>query len=477
MDLLSPIYLAFICGAALLFQTCPSRYRSACLAVISLAFYSLFSVVSAGVMVCFTLVAYVVARHIAKHRESFGARVILWAAITAQLAYLVFLKLMPALNGTQSPGAMEHFLAGFGASYYTFKLISYLIDVYWDKYAPISDLTQLLAFVSFFPQLPAGPIQRADEFALPEDTAEIPSLMTTGLRRILLGLVKKMAVADPLGAIVAMIAGDQHGYHYQLWVLYYVYPIQLYADFSALTDIAVGAANLFGVKSPENFALPFFAPSISQYWRRWHMTLTRWLTDYVFTPLRMATRDLGAFGLILSITLNMVLIGLWHGLNAGFLCFGLIHAGYLIVDALTANYRRRLYAKYLAAGKITTLTGPVFVFHLVAIALIFFRDGTLTGSIYTMRHLFDGVTHPLASLLALGLGLGSKRSASAIAGLMVFGAVEFAVLLRSVEWKPLERIPRFANLPRPVRWACYYAAIILAIVLHQQGTQFIYVQF
>jgi alginate O-acetyltransferase complex protein AlgI len=274
-----------------------------------------------------------------------------------------------------------------------------------------------------------------------------------------------------------MIAGDQHAYHSQLWILYYIYPIHLYADFSALTDIAIGAANLFGVRPPENFALPFFAPSISQYWRRWHMTLTRWLTDYVFTPLRMFTRDLGALGLILSLTLNMVLIGLWHGINSGFLCFGLIHAGYLIADAFTANYRLRLYGKYPAAGKLMTLAGPVIVFHLVALAHIFFRDGTVAGSIYTIRHLLDGVAHPFVSLTALGLALGGARSASAIAALMVFWAVEFAFFLRAVEWKPLKRIPRFANLPRPVRWACYYAAIIFAIVVHQQGTQFIYVQF
>jgi len=477
MALLSPVYVALIAVAALLFQVCPDRYRNAYLTAVSLSFYSLFSTISAGVMVCFTLLTFVAARKIDEYREHVVARFVLWAAIAVQLAYLVFLKAIPVLGRTRQAGAAARFLAGFGVSYYTFKLIGYLIDVYWARQAPIHDVTRLLAFASFFPQLSAGPIQRAGEFALPETGAEMPRLMATGLRRILLGFVKKIVVADPLGAIVAMIAGNPHDYHNQIWVLCYLYPVQLYADFSALTDIAVGAAALFGVKSPENFALPFFAPSISQYWRRWHMTLTRWLTDYVFTPLRMATRDFGEWGLALSITINMALIGLWHGLNAGFLCFGLVHAGYLIVEARTGRYRRRLYLRYPMLDRLTNIAGPLVVYHLVALALIFFRDGTIAGSMYTIRRFPDGLMHPWTSLNALHHTFGGLRSLYAFAGLIAFCAIDVAALLRSAEWKPWRRVPRFATFPRPLRWAVYYAAIILEVVLYQQSSQFIYVQF
>ena len=128
--------------------------------------------------------------------------------------------------------------------------------------------------------------------------------MRMGLRRILLGVVKKTVIADQLGIMIAYIDGLQPQYSNMNWIAACLYALQIYFDFAALTDIAIGTAALFGIRSPENFAHPFFAPSISQFWRRWHMTLTFWLTDYVFTPLRMATRNLGKWGLALSITVT-----------------------------------------------------------------------------------------------------------------------------------------------------------------------------
>ena len=133
--------------------------------------------------------------------------------------------------------------------------------------------------------------------------------------------------------------------------------MQIYFDFASLTDIAIGTAAIFGIRSPENFAYPFFAPSMSQFWRRWHMTLTTWLTDYVFTPLRMTMRNLGKWGLVLSITVTMVLIGLWHGLGIGFLLFGLVHSIYLIADSLSLSLRRRFYRKHPLANSFTSLSG------------------------------------------------------------------------------------------------------------------------
>src|SRR6202035_465278 len=114
-----------------------------------------------------------------------------------------------------------------------------------------------------------------------------------------------------------------------LWIAFYLFPLQLYADFSGLTDIAIGTGRLFGINGPENFNRPFTATSISDYWRRWHMSLTTWLADYVFMPLRMAARGAGSLGLVFSITVNMVAIGLWHGLTTSYLAFGVVHSAYL----------------------------------------------------------------------------------------------------------------------------------------------------
>src|SRR5258708_1088846 len=155
----------------------------------------------------------------------------------------------------------------------------------------------------------------------------------TGVQRILLGFFKKSLVADNLGLLVDFVYSHLHsGSHVPVWAGFYGYPLQMYADFSGLTDISVGIALLLAILRPENFNAPFSAVSPSDYWRRWPITLTLWLTAYVFTPLRMATRNLGEAGLVTSLVVNMVLIGLWHGFRWNFAIFGLVHAVFLAVD-------------------------------------------------------------------------------------------------------------------------------------------------
>ena len=271
--------------------------------------------------------------------------------------------------------------------------------------------------------------------------------------------------------------GLEPGYSNLNWVLAYLYAIQLYADFSALTDIAIGTADLFGIRSPENFAFPYFAPTISQFWRRWHMSLTRWLTDYVFTPLRMATRDWGKLGLVLSILINMVLIGLWHGFAIGFFLFGVVHGVLLVMDSVSANLRRRFYREHAAADKLTNALGPIVVFHMLVFTLVLFRAGSWNNVLYQVTHLLDGVSEPREALRTLYWGYGRSRTLMGFATLVAFAGTEWTLYLRKDESGLLSHVPAFAELPRAVRWASYYAGLALACVFHQQVTHFIYAQF
>lgn len=477
MDLLSLNYLVFVLASVAAFQFCPARWRPALLSVVSVIFFSLFSPISALVMVGFTFVTYGAAFIIETRRGSRTAITVLWVMIIAEVAYVAFFKAVPVIGIAVRAGAVGHFLVGFGASYYTFKLLSYLIDVYWGRQIAVRDVTLLLAAVSFFPQLPAGPIQRMSEFRLPGTDDNVPELMRFGLRRILLGLMKKLLIADSLGGMVALIAGNAHDFQHQLWILFYLYPLQLYADFASLTDLAVGIAALFGIKSPKNFHFPFFASTVSQFWRGWHMTLTRWLTDYVFTPLRMATRSLGSAGLVISLTLNMVLIGLWHGFHWGFLIFGLVHAVFLSVDALTRSYREHFYDRHPALDQMSKVYAPVVTFHLIAFSLVWFRNPTIGDSLYLLQHFFSGLAHPVASLVALMYQYHPLRALIAFCGLVLLIAIETAMILRESHWSAWQKVPRFSALPGVVRWACYYAVILMIVELQRQATQFIYVQF
>jgi alginate O-acetyltransferase complex protein AlgI len=478
MDLFSFHYAAFVLVTAFLFHVCAVRSRALFLSVASLLFYGFYSPVSAGVLLIATAGVFLAARALDRQEQAVARRRMIFVTIIILLlSYLLLIKLLPSLYQQGWALSTGHFLVALGVSYYTFKLMGYAIDVYWRKYTAWTDPAHFIAFATFFPQLPAGPIQRAHEFRLPDDGQQTAELMTIGLRRILLGVVKKTVIADQLDAMIAYIDGLQPRYSNLVWIAACLYALQMYFDFAALTDIAIGTAALFGIRSPENFAYPFFAPSISKFWRRWHMTLTFWLTDYVFTPLRMATRHLGNWGLAVSITINMVLIGLWHGLSVGFLLFGLIHSIFLIVDSFTASARKRFYRKHPFADGFTNLIGPFFVFGMAAFALVFFRAETLSKSLYQMSHIWEGLGSPITSLLTFYYGFSRLRCAQVCLATTAAIAFELGLYLRSRNWKIMTMLPEFSRLPLPMRWAVYYAGLAIAVTFHQQSVHFIYVQF
>lgn len=472
--MLSFHYAFYVLITAALFHACPGRFRPLLLSFASLLLYGFYSPVSAAVLLVASVGVFLGGRALDAEERLVRRRMLTGTLLVALLSYLFLIKLLPVLREHGQALSTGNFLLALGVSYYIFKLMGYVIDVYWRKYSAWTDPIRFTAFATFFPQLPGGPIQRANEFVLPDDGRGTAELMRMGLRRILLGVVKKAVIADQLDIMIAHIDGLQPKFSNLNWIAACLYALQMYFDFAALTDIAIGTAALFGIRSPENFAHPFFAPSISQFWRRWNMTLTFWLTDYVFTPLRMATRNLGKWGLALSITVNMVLIGLWHGLGIGFFLFGLIHSGYLIVDALSASARRRFYRKHPLADNLTSISGPFLVFSMVAFALIFFRAGTWPNICFQMKHLGEGTLSPVANLQTFAYGVGVLRCS--IVFIAMFG-LEFWEYFASTSWPKALRFPQFSDWPWPLRWATYYAGIAMAATLHQQSVHFIYVQF
>ncbi|HVU46460.1 MAG TPA: MBOAT family O-acyltransferase [Terracidiphilus sp.] len=478
MDLLSLPYAVFVVVAALLFHLIPGKFRATFLVIVSLIFYGYYSPVSALIVLVSSVIVFAAARMLDAQEDSGKRRTVVFGgASAALLGYLTLIKFLPLLHAQGRVLGTGGVLIALGVSYYTFKLLGYLIDVYWGKYPAWTSPIQFAAYATFFPQLPAGPIQRANEFSLPVDGSETAELMTQGMKRIFWGAVKKTVVADQLASVIAYIDGAQPALSNMLWIAACLYALEMYFDFAALTDIAVGTAALFGIRSPENFDYPFFAPSISQFWRRWHMTLTFWLTDYVFTPLRMSTRNLGALGLMLSITINMTLIGLWHGIGMGFLLFGLVHSVYLIVDSLSASWRRKFYRKHPAADRFMDVMGPVFVFAMVAFALVFFRAESTASIAYQMHHLWDGLGSPIASLQKLYYNY--SRMLFGITCLVTVGGVgiELNEYLRRKGGGPAFLLPAFPAFPVPLRWLIYYVGVAVVVTLHQQNVHFIYVQF
>jgi hypothetical protein len=301
------------------------------------------------------------------------------AGVAAVIAVIVAFK---------AAGAWRGFLLPLGVSYYSFKLISYLIEVYWDDDAVERDPVIFFLFPAFFPQIVSGPIQRPGPFfaqmrEVAGRTLKVDQI-EAGFRFILGGLMMKLLVGDRLLAFIGAIDQSHADYRYSVVVTTVAcYVLQLYADFSGYTNIALGVGKLFGVEGPPNFNAPFVAINIQDFWRRWHMSLTLWLTDYLFTPLSMALRDYGEAGLIGAICLNMVIIGLWHGFTVNFFAFGMLHAIFLSATVLILARRKLAAAKTKVLEESDWLRpraadflGAVLTFTLVSLSMIFVYSPT-----------------------------------------------------------------------------------------------------
>lgn len=271
-----------------------------------------------------------------------------------------------------------------GISFFTFRLLSYVIDIYRGKFEPTNDIIAFGTYVAFFPCLLSGPIDRPSFInqLKASRTFDYDKAMD-GLRQILWGFVKKIIVADNCATYVDQIwstYSSQTGS--TLMIAAILYAFELYADFSGYSDMAIGVGKLLGFKIADNFKTPFFALNMADFWRRWHMSLTSWLTDYVFMPLNIKFRDLGNFGMILAIIINMVVVGMWHGANWTFAVFGLYH-GLLFVPLIVSGAffkKEKLNTNRIGMPVLKDFGRIVLTFFFVVIGLILFRAPSVMGA-------------------------------------------------------------------------------------------------
>ena len=455
---------------AVLYRFAPAQSRALLLTFASYGFYAATNAKMALLLAAATLAAFFAARVIGLTPQKTIKRTILLAFVLVMAGMLIAFKSSVLLR----PLLGFDLLMPLGISYYTFKAIGYVLDVYWGNIFAENDFFALAAYLAFFSQIVAGPIERAQSF-LPQLQNRRASLsqMMLGLQRVALGVFKKFVVADSLAVLVNFIYSHVHAAGTPLAAGFYAYPLQLYADFSGLSDIAIGAALLLGMVSPENFHAPFAASNPTEFWRRWHITLTTWLTDYVFTPLRMATRDWGNAGLVLSLSINMTLIGAWHGFRWGYVLFGLVHALYLSVDALTQRARKRYYKAHPGMNRLTDWLGPVVVFHLAAAAFVVFRAQTTHDAFYVLTHPANGLAAPSLEFLKMS----QANVVALIAGLVGYALIEAADWARR---RNQQNSPAVA-WPRWGRWSLYSCTVVTVAVMilllmggHASQNPFIY---
>ncbi|HLH05182.1 MAG TPA: MBOAT family O-acyltransferase [Bryobacteraceae bacterium] len=442
-------FLLFLAIAASIFRVIPAAWRAAYVLIASYAFYCTTSPRGAIALAAATLFTYAGALWCERLQGTSRAFALTTAIVGVLVAYLMFFKLVVFVPHQ----GITSWIVPLGISYYSFKLISYVLDVYWGKMPAARRLIPFAAYVAFFPQILAGPIQRSDDFLsqIGNGQTVLPAIL-----RIAWGLAKKLIVADHLATAVNYVYAHVSGLHGGWWIGFYIWPLQLYADFSALTDIAIGTGRLFGVVGPENFDRPFNSTSISEYWRRWHMSFTNWLADYLFMPLRMATRKLGNVGLVMSITINTVAIGLWHGIAWGYFIFGILHSIFISFEALTAKRRKRLSKQHPEWEPARNVLGWFMTFHLVCFALVFFRAETVSDALYLLRHVashvadFRGIFEPE--------GLNSARAF--LIGLLGYALLELCERYRPDRWLAQIRL----SGPRYLRWSLYASTALVLVI-------------
>lgn len=351
-----------------------------------------------------------------------------------------------------------------GLSFYTFQTVSYTIDVYKNRITPTTKMLEFLCFVSFFPQLVAGPIERASSL-LPQffkKRAFDYQLAKEGLRQILWGLFKKVVVADNLALVVnEMFAQPGEFQSLELFYALTLFYFQIYCDFSGYVDIALGTAKLLGFKLSINFRLPHFATSIPDFWRRWNITLSIWFRDYVHIPfLRNRQRTLLNTSLALFLTFG--LIGLWHGANWTFLLFGLIHASYMVIHRIKTITLKSRPDIFRMTKKIPEVFSIIFTFVLVVLSIVFFRAPTVSIAMEILTRIFSFIPdNDFQFVIKFRLIF-----------LLLMLIVEYITRQRDFPLQHLEtRFPRFW------RWCIYYIFIFILIRYGGPKESFIYFQF
>ena len=376
MSFTSPLFFVALVPATAVYYWLPGRWRAIYLLALSYAFYALSSRIYLVLLVVASAAVYAIGLAIASSGTERAKQAYMAAGVAAVIAVIVAFK---------AAGAWRGFLLPLGVSYYSFKLISYLIEVYWDDEEVERDPIVFLLFPAFFPQIVSGPIQRPEPFfgQMREVMGRTldPDQVEAGIRLVLGGLMMKLLVGDRLAAFIEVVDKSHADFSDSVMLVTVAcYTLQLYADFAGYTNIALGVGKLFGVAGPPNFHAPFAAVNIQEFWRRWHMSLTSWVTDYLFTPLSMSLRDLGQAGLVLCIVLNMVIIGLWHGLTANFLVFGLMQGLFVSVTALivmSRGRRGRDNAKPDSGARwAPALAGMILTFTLMTFSTIFWHSPT-----------------------------------------------------------------------------------------------------
>lgn len=472
-------FLVFFPAVLLVYFLLPQRFRWIFLLAASYYFYINIKPVYALLLAGITLTTYFFTLSISKAKSDKTKKKLLISAIILLLLPLFFFKYFNFVNegifsllnyaGLRLP--LPHFslLLPVGISFYTFMALGYTLDVYNEEVEAENNIGVVALFLSFFPIVMSGPIERASNmFHQFKGKLQFSyEKVVSGLQFMLWGYFMKLALADRLSIYIDAVFNnlDQHvGSSLLLAAL--MEPVRIYGDLGGYSLIAIGCAKVMGIDIIPNFNRPFFATTVSDFWRRWHMSLITWLTDYVYTPLSFAVRKYGVWGIVLALNLTFIISGIWHGAAICFIVWGAIQGVALTIETLTRKRRDAFEKKFQLKKKWWyILIGCMVTYLIFAFSLIFGGD---TVSISEAGKI-------VAKIFTDSFHMPYKDGDTMLYGFIAFSIVFLKDFME--EFFP-GKILLFNNKNNTIRWLSYYTVIFLIFYLGIfSGEQFVYFQF
>ncbi|MBL0339795.1 MAG: MBOAT family protein [Bacteroidetes bacterium] len=482
--------LIFLPLVTILFYLLPSRFRWMLLLVASFYFYMVWEPIYILLIIFSILVDFYTGVKMGNLATKQERKPYMALSIICNLGNLTLFKYLDfftsSINQLFQSLNMEymlplaHLILPLGISFYSFQAMSYTLDVYKGKSAPERHLGIFALYITFFPQLVAGPIERAkhliDQFHF--NYKFNWNNITSGLRLIMMGLFKKVVIADQLSSMVSHVfnnASEAHGITVYIGCMLFAY--QVYCDFSGYSDIARGSARLLGVDLMENFKLPFFANSYSNFWSQWHISLMNWFRDYIMFPLvKMKWKWPAVFLLVFFIS------GLWHGANWTFVAWGIYNGLLVIYTKSTLKFRSKLldkagFAKFTGMRHVVQ---SICVVHFFAFSAVFFRANNLSDSWILIQNLFTDFVPVLKQIASNANNVRQDLLYVGKDAVTFYMVISFLVILEIFQWNIRKiTIDEAVNKLHPFLRYLLYTSIVMAILLMSNVAEvpFIYFQF
>lgn len=403
----SVVFAIFFFLIAFVYYLIPAKLRWAWLFIASCIFYSNSNPWYILVILSIIIVTFFSALTIEKKRESNKAWQIYLLAILLNVGVLVFFKYSNFFttaafdivnftrtkffhaNSVLNDSLQVNIIAPLGLSYVTFQAIGYLIEIKRGNHSAEKNLGHFSTYLLFFPKIIAGPVERAHNF-LPQ-LKQVKFFdynnLSIGFKLVIWGLFKKLVVADRLSIYVSAVLGNASHHSSKSLILASVfYVFQMYADFSGYTDMALGFAKVLGFDLMPNFNRPLFAKSVTEFWRKWHISLSTWFADYFYTPLAIAKRDWGNWSVVYAFFVTFIVLGFWHGANWTFIIFGMLQGFILTLEFFTRKVRKKIRSKLPEV--INTVISTVFTIAYFAFSLIFFRANSIADAFTIIKRMF-----------------------------------------------------------------------------------------